>query len=297
LLEIELLAEGTRVAKGPAAASASDLTLTLDRTLCETDGRNVVIRLDGGHRHVEQTISLGDLPVEGRPRALALAVAEAIRAARASWQRDDEARAAALAKAATKLVNDVAPPTPIVLHAPMDAGRPPGPDPVARSAIEALGAWRIFAPQRTSLFGAQFAFRVPLGNSPLLARFDGGGYWASLSDRMGEVELASYSGGLALLTSVGRAPTFSFGPHFELGYASAQGTSPVPSFGNSGGHVLAAMSFVADIRMPVSGPWVVMAEAEAGSTLSGLNVWADNRTIAAMRGAFGCVRAGLAFAY
>ncbi len=61
--------------------------------------------------------------------------------------------------------------------------------------------------------------------------------------------------------------------------------------------MLAAMSFVADLRMAVHGPRAVMAEVEGGSTLSGLTVWAEERTVATIRGGFGGVRAGLAFVY
>jgi hypothetical protein len=293
LLEIELLSEDIHVAKGHDVASATILTLTLERTACETDGRSVVLGLASGRHHGERTITLGDLAVDDRPRALALAVAEVIRSMRAAWQRDDEATAAA----PTQPANEAPSPAPIFLHVDLDAGRHPR-DPVASATIEGAGAWRVFEAQRTSLLGAQLALRVPLGHSSLHARLDAAGYWTNLSDRWGAVDLSSYSGGFAVLVDVGRRPAFSFGPRLELGYAMAKGSTSAASLSAaSGGKMLAAISLVAGLRIEVHGPWALTAEVEGGSALNGPTVMADNRTIATMSGAFGGARAGLAFAY
>ena len=150
--------------------------------------------------------------------------------------------------------------------------------------------------------GADFDVRrsinsgVPLNVPWLIARADGAGYWKTVADAYGTVEISSYSGGLALLGAAGDSPSFVFGPHAEVGWASAKGVPNQPNLaGHTGGQVLATMSLVVGTRVALRGPWALAFELESGSTLSGLNVYADQRTLAIIGGAFATARGGIAF--
>jgi len=300
LLEVELLGERIRVTQEDLPAP-KELSVEIQRAACDANARDVPIVLrSNSHLSIERSIALADLGPEARPRGFALAVAELIRSARASWTSADES------PAETREV-----PAPILILV-SDPEPPPKPtkglivasiDHPARGStsgfpeeIEAAAAWRMFLSGTTSLFGPRLAATLPNRPFGLRLRPDANAAWGRVSDALGTVLLSSYSAGLALLASTHENPIFLFGPHVELGYAYASGALQGAGVAADGGGMIATTSLVASAQMSIGRPWSAAVELEGGFALLGVDVLADDRSIGGMRGAFAAIRAGVAFA-
>ena len=293
LLEIELGTEHVRLATNEPTMGSGDLTIEVARTACDGNAREVVVALR--RPPVVRAIVLGDLAVEARSRALALAVAELVRATRIEWRREEEAAATAARTASTDPARDLSRSNRSTSRDEVDTH--PTRDDSPSRRLEAAAVWRIFAPSPTSMFGAQVAVDFTLAPAWLHFRADAFASWKNATDPFGTVSLTSYSGGIALLAAIGQNPTFRVGPHLELGYASVNGT-PAQLVGTSSGGVITTASLMASISATLHGPWTAMAGLEGGTTLHGLTVSApDDPELISMRGGFVSVRAGIALAF
>jgi hypothetical protein len=284
LLEVELLGERIRVTKEEIAVP-KELTIEIQRAACDANARDVpiVLRSDN-HTPIERSIALADLGTEARPRAFALAVAELIRGARASWKAADQSADA---------VREV--PSPILLI--VVSGPEPAEPPTKGPELEGAAAWRMFLPAATSLFGARLATTLPSTVWGLRLRPDASAAWGQASDALGTVLLSSYSAGLAVLASIHDRPVFLFGPHVELGYGHASGTSKGSGSDASGGGMIATTSFLTSSHIAIRRNWSAVVELEGGLTILGFDILADSRSIGGMSGAFAAIRGGVAIAH
>ncbi len=282
LLQMELQSEHIHVSKDDVGISR-ELTVEIQAAACEADARvwPIVLRSEN-HRPIERSIALGDVAFEARPRAFALAVAELIRSARATWKAADEPPAAR---------PEVPPPVLVIVV----SGAEPPRQSSSVPELEATAAWRVFTRGPTSMLGGRVASMLPFAPFGLRARADASGAWAGASNALGTVTLSCYSGGLAFLAQVPGPPTLLLGPHVELGYAYASGALHAPGMAASGGGIIATTSFVAATNVAIHRPWQMVFELEAGFAFLGLDALSDNEPIAAIHGGFAAVRAGIAF--
>jgi hypothetical protein len=279
LLELELLTDRMQVTLAQAAPTAGLLTVEVPSSVCDANAREalVTVRATGGGRN-ERSIALGDLTMDARPRALALAVAEQIRATRVSFE--------------------IAPPLPVRAPSPYRMTiTPDSPDcavPASRGRdfeLAGFAAWRTFEPAKTSLLGGELAATFALPQTTLALRVDAAGFWTSANDVLGRVSISSYSAGLAGLFVTGRSLAFLVGPHVELGYAQASGEG---TGGSSGGQALVTASLLAGARASFFSNWAAVVEIEGGLTARGLDVHANERLLASMHGGWFTARAGIA---
>jgi hypothetical protein len=297
LLEVELTAERVRFSRYDAPPEPGELVVEVQWAPCSPSSREATIKLRRASREtLERSVALGDLPAEARPRALALAVAELIRSTRAAWKREAEAVLAAESEPDAPAREPRAPYVIDARDAAAQSNASRGP---SGFTLQAAAGWRIFAPVPTSMFGAQAAAMLPVVPARFFVRADAGGFWSgTATDQLGTVKLASYSGGLGLMYATSHNPMFFFGPHLEVGYASASTTADSPNLiGTSSGSTLVTASVIASLRAVLHGPLAATAEVEGGATLLGLAVRVEDRTIASMRGGFAAARVGLALAY
>ena len=163
--------------------------------------------------------------------------------------------------------------------------------------LQAAGTWRIFAPESTRLAGASFAVGFRLRPTWLSIHADAAGGWGAFSDPLGNGNVAVYSGGVSLLAASGRRPELEVGPHLELGYARAVGLASGPnSIGSHDGRAIALISVTTAARFWFD-RWAAFVAMDLGTTLLGAEIFAADRRAAAVHGAFGGARAGVAFGY
>jgi hypothetical protein len=278
LLELELLTDRMQVTLAEAAPTAGLLTVEVPSAVCDADAREalVTVRATGGSRD-DRSIALGDLTMEARPRAIALAVAEQIRATRSSLEVSRRERP--LSGYHLAMVPDAPEPT----------------APRARTFdLAGFAAWRTFAPAKTSLLGAEIAATFALPGTRLALRGDAAGSWKNFDDVLGTVNLSTYTVGFGAFALAGQNPTFLAGPHVELGLAQVSGDPASGATSNSLSRALATASVIAGARAWLLPDWALLAEIEGGLTVSGLEVHVSDRTLARLRGPWLMARAGIA---
>jgi hypothetical protein len=184
------------------------------------------------------------------------------------------------------------PSPPVAFAAPSERFEPP-----FLGDVQAAFASRIFAPESTIGAGASLAAALRLRPEWLRARADATATWSSTDDPLGNVSVAVYSGGMALLATSGRSPEIEIGPHLEIGAARAVGVASAPSSGASvQTQAIALLSLTTGARFWFH-RWAVLVDLDLGAAIAGADVFADGRRVVAVGGAFAGVRAGIAFGY
>jgi hypothetical protein len=302
LLTIELLSADLRLAREELPGSSPHMILEIPAQVCDPRAAELTIAISerrSGKRS-DHPVALYDVEQRARPRALALAIAELIRQRRTEpgMQNASPMRMADEDREPVK----VEPPrdvrrsdtvTPI-----MSAPKVPAPERLALGPDLQLAAQgRLFAAESTLLFGANLAGSFSLHATWLRGRVDLTGSWGSVDDPLGQVGMGFYSGGLALLASAGEGPELFIGPHLELGYAHASGTPiALRSEARTEGRAVAMASLIAGARFRTR-RWSAAAELDFGTCLRGVEVFADDRRIAAMHYIFGGARTAIAYEF
>jgi hypothetical protein len=298
LFAIELSGAELRLVKDEPLSSA-DLLVEVDDALCRASAQEVgvsIVRTATGAR-TAQIISFHDVEENARPRALALAIAELVRAQRTRAESDPAAVGQEREHAASPVPQD-RPSSPAESSSlPLPRAEEPVEEHPFAGVLEAAGAWRYFAPQSTPLFGITAALALGLRPTWLRARADAAGSWSSFSDPLGDIGLSVYSGGLSVLATTGRRLELEIGPHFELGYARAVGLPSGPSSApSSEGHPIALVSLTTGARFWFD-RWAAFTDIDLGAAVFGAEIFADDRRVATVQGAFLCARVGIAFGY
>jgi hypothetical protein len=129
----------------------------------------------------------------------------------------------------------------------------------------------------------------------LYARADAAARWSSIDDRLGSIDLSVYSAGLSLVATTGFFPELSVGPHFELGMARAAGSASNGTVhGTVQSHAVALISLTGAARFWI-GRWAPLVELDVGTAIAGADVYADDRRVGVVGGAFVGVRVGVGF--
>ena len=308
LLATELTSAGILLFQD-APAPAHAITIETDGAICDADAREIKVALVHGGLRAIKTIDLADTPPDARLRALALTTAELVRAAQnktASEGALENAVSDPPSIGETESTKISEPPRTLDRRGDdasdhREADRPANLAPRVAAArydndVRAAGVFRFFAPESTSLAGANVGAGFRLGPEWLRLRAEATGGWTSVQDVLGEVRVALYTGGVSLLATSGAQPDFEIGPHFEAGYARAVGVPVDPRLALAAGRPMALASLRAGTRFWLD-RWAFSAEIETGVTIAGAELFADDRRIAAISGFFAGVRVGLAFGY
>ncbi len=297
LLQIELREDGVGWGSNDAdpREGAPEAWVAVEVTPCDARTREVALVLGSAatRKTSRRTVFVGDAPPPLRPRLLALAAAELVRA---GWPEIAPSASVTVPPVVAPLpaVPCEAPPAPLPV-APPAPFRPAPPPPPARAHLSAGFEVRALVGHlhaEGGRLGASIAFSPRV---PLRLTLDGGALAGSSFDRLGSVSVQLGSGalGLAGSFSISRA-ILEVGPEVELGGVWAQGHAFNAGVREeSGSAFIAAASLAAMARAPLGDRLWLHAALRGGAVLRGVTLLAETREAGAVAGAMLGVRVGV----
>jgi len=314
LLQVELRALRLALEPFPAgdpAAQAEALGdgLALLTVRCGGADDAVELELDdlGARTRSARTLALSDIPIDQRPRALALAIGSSLeQSLSAALLRPEEPADQALPPATMAVLRarllrrlqspgDVDVPTP--MPAPETQPVPAGPAP---GSVELAAMTRAFPSYSTGLLGVQGGAGVELAPSWTLD-VDGEALagQSELSDTRGTVGTMwlywlSAGLGFSVHAGTGDQPALALGPRLRIGYAfaDAQSDRDGASAEDDAGALVAAL-LTATLRAPISRDASLLFGADLGYTLVGIIFVGDQARLSGMAGVTLGLRAGV----
>lgn len=294
LLQIELRADGVgalRVEDRPKGRDVGLARITIEGA-CTADPV-VVIDDAATDKSVRRALSLGDTPAAARPRALALATAELLRA---SWAELVLPAAPPPRVEVPTVVRQVAEArvTQAVIAAP---ARPPDPRHPRSWAIAVGADGRFFFGGRSGMIGARGGASAPIVG-PLRLRGEIGAWAGGRADPLGSVNFTLVTGAIGLGVIVGSWPRarIELGPEVELGWARASGSADLATTAALQGSTWASLgSLVASAHIRLAGRFSMLAEVRFGATFHGLTASSDGRDAGGVAGVCGGARWGVAY--
>lgn len=309
LLRIELLADGVtevrRRADAPSRATTPSLAVVSIEGGCGDEATVTVVIDDATtDKAVRRALALGDVAVVARPRTLALAVAELLRASWAELVFADAPRPradvppAVRAATSTRLAKATAPERALAPPRLVEASRTP---PVARDLgrswfVSAGLDGRFFFGGRVGMLGARGGVSLPL-HGPLRLHGELGAWSGGADDTLGRIDLALATGALGVGIGLGawRDLRIEIGPEVELGWAHVGGEARLATTAVVGGATWSSIgSVVATIRVRMAGRVWVTSDVRFGAVFKGVTATADDREAVGLSGAAGSVRLGVA---
>jgi hypothetical protein len=280
MLRVELV--GDRVERVDLSTPGGDAEgalarVSIEAPRCEADASEFVITLDDAatRKSVRRAVDLGDIPVSTRARALALAVAELLRA---SWLELALPNAPAPVAPVPETVRDT---VRLRIAATAPRARPVRETPRYTPIVLLQGESRTFALTSSSVAGVRVVGGVttPWGGDTLRVRLRGdlGVAFGTGVSTLGDVDATLGTGALAL--TFGRASTlwgFEVGPRIEAGVVRAVGRIPPGSTatGITVGEALdpvVTLSALIALRGRLAGALAASLEADIGYTLGGVD--------------------------
>jgi hypothetical protein len=292
ILTAELRQDGVeRVAPGQAASALAIIKLSIEP--CAESTRDALVTIEDmvTAKRVSRSIPLQDVSDQARPRALALAVAELLRA---SWL-ELALPAVPASPVPPALREAVLQRIAAVVSTPSADNQAERDPDVALEASLAV-AWRAFLSGHASLVGARAALSVPFYSPALLLRLDGGWVYGSVQDVLGDVHLGLMGVGAGLLytTPLARSVTFALGPRIEAGVAWAAGSSSDQQTSSySGVGYTGSLSGLGQVLLRLGPRWRLAMECEAGGVFAPFEATADGRRVTGVEGAMVGLSVGL----
>jgi hypothetical protein len=268
LLRTELESDGVEEVRFEGASEGAMALIQLDFPRCATDASAVVLEIDDAltNKSVRREVDLGDVPASGRPRALALAAAELLRA---SW--------AELALPPPRATPAPAAPAPVRLAVTqrlrdaLRASEPPAPRMTLRRwDVNASFVLQTFPAANVALLGGRVALSyLPSPQWPLRVRLDLAAQSGTAFDPLGEIDLGMVTAALgATLTAGGERVALELGPRVEAGWSWVTGRPTVAGVrGGQGDAAVFFLSVLATLRVRVSPRWWTTLDATAGTPL------------------------------
>lgn len=268
LLRTELESDGVEEVRFEGASEGAMALIQLDFPRCATDASAVVLEIDDAltNKSVRREVDLGDVPASGRPRALALAAAELLRA---SW--------AELALPPPRATPAPAAPAPVRLAVTqrlrdaLRASEPPAPRVTLRRwDVNASFVLQTFPAANVALLGGRVALSyLPSPQWPLRVRLDLAAQSGTAFDPLGEIDLGMVTAALgATLTAGGERVALELGPRVEAGWSWVTGRPTVAGVrGGQGDAAVFFLSVLATLRVRVSPRWWTTLDATAGTPL------------------------------
>lgn len=295
LLRNELETDGVEsvdVGAQPPEGEAPLAVIHVELARCDDGSTEAAVTVDDEltHKTVRRVVALDDIPAEGRGRALALAIAELLRASWIELTLDDAQRPQTPAPAPIRramLLRVRALPE----RAPEPATRPARP---ATSATRTAPMWlgavadlRTFPGQGGALLGARALFSwSPWTSVPVRLRADVGGAAGTALAARGEVDLSLASVGLGVMVGGGNERVdLAVGARIEGGWAWASGTpANASSVGDHGSDAVLLATVTSALRVALTGRWSASVDVSAGQTLRYVTVSAGDERVAGVRG-------------
>jgi hypothetical protein len=304
LLRVELGALGVTdvvVGQPPGRHGPSDRLLAavvLTPTTCDPATVEVTLQvLDrASSKKVERPMMIGDVELAGRPRAMAIAIAELLQA---SWAELEFAAAAPPAV-----------PVPPALRAAIAAKLAPGVD-AARAEMKAAlaardrldseanearerrqekplvelsGMARSFTTRSTALLGAELSTRHRFGDHGAWHIGFGAGFGGT-EVGIGTIAVGAATGSAGVAFTTGGTAEFELGPRLDAGYAWATGTarsSNVNGKTYGAGVVLGLVE--ATLRVHSESWWTLLLGLGAGQTIADVSFLSDTARAAGLGG-------------
>jgi hypothetical protein len=265
---------------GGDAQTTAALRVGLELVPCSADAEKVdaAVRDLSDGRVVARAITLSDIAPPARPRALALAVAELIRALR---QTARDAAPPPAAVAAESL-----PPSP----PPPAGGHSPG------LFLQVEGEARLVPTRSTTLWGGRVRLILPAGR--LHADVDLGGGYASAGTDLGDVVLRTASLGLGGGPRLAaRSAIIDLGLRAEVGWAWIRGAASAADVRTgSGSDVTASAGVRATVAFPARTSVRPSLGLEGGGVLRGVKGEASGRPVVGMTGYYWLAAIGIGVA-
>jgi hypothetical protein len=312
-----LRVDSGRVVTGPEAGPLAYLRLTLP---CEPDAPTATLRIEDATslKAVERKMDFGDLPPSARPRAIALGLAELLRAAW-PWLVMLEPPLVSVPHAGADVLTEpplpgdaaeVPPTAPLASHEPSSEAPPPDPEKLLASLFppalpEPPAQVHDGHSPSLHLSGKTLRF-LDLGNMAWGGQVQGEyGRWSlggqflagSASTSRGEIALRLVTGTLGFTALDLSSEHFGFrgGIRLSAGRASVNGDPRGTSIsGAQGAAPYLGATLSAGARWWFSRAWACSLEAEAGYA-SGLIATVDGRQTASLAGWLGGLSLGVSF--
>ena len=313
LLQIELVGDAVGtvgVVSGPAdepeeEGSGRIAVITFRVEPCRADATTIDVVIDDAvtRKRVQRMVDIGGVATSVRPRALALGVAELLRASWAELARADAPEPAvalsedvrrwittqAGAAPAGSAAPERAPDSPVSLAAPVE--RPPLPSvahPTATWMAGLTATLCAFPADGSALIGAHAHVSLSLDpDGPFRLRFDVGYAQGRVRVALGDVSARLLTGSLSLdVSSAGSAPlAVELGPRLSVGAGWLSGTPTDPTDAGTGGPgVVVFLTGHSALSAVVQDSWRLVLELELGYTLRGLDALADDRVVSGLSG-------------
>lgn len=306
LVRNELETDGVaavEVAPDPAGEDPSLAVIRVEVTPCRADATEATLSIDDlvTRKSVRRAVALDDIAPGARPRALALAVAELLRA---SW-------------AELALADAPAPPTPppepvrravlvrlrpaVLAATPQRPAEPAAPRPASASPRHAWWAMaaldlRTFPGQSGVLLGGRAVVTwSPWTGVPLRLRVDVGSAYGAAFARRGEVALVATTAGFAVQLGGGTDRIdLAVGPRTELGWARVTGRPfGAPEAAVSDDGFVWFVALACTLRVRLASRWWAAFDLATGQTLNYLTVVSDGERVTGIEGPMLTVSLGL----
>jgi hypothetical protein len=257
-------------------------------------GGIVVVHIEDAatRKSVERRVQLTDVEAPSRPRTLALAVAELLRA---SWLELAMPDAPPPQAPVPQVVRQAVETRIVAMAPPVPATR----GEVAQGGdrdVSVTAAWRAFPTAHSSLLGGQVAVELPVFGKDWLARVDTGAVFASTQDALGDIALSlGWLGGAFLYTSRLDAPFgVAVGPRLDVGIAWASGNPQAQTISSSAGSgAISSLSLLGSVRQRIGGSWRAALELQTGAVVVPFEAQADSRRVTGIAGALFGVAIGV----
>jgi hypothetical protein len=298
LVRVEMRADGIAEVRAIAETEAPALArIAVEPTDCEAEPGVYRIAIDdvATRKRVERNVSLADVEDDARPRALALAIAELLRASWAELAYVEPPPAIPRRIVETVRLRDPPSEDARELTVPAEVPVEEPARETARFLIDSGALVRAFPGARSALLGGRLAASIAIVPRLRLELGGEGGAGQSL-DRLGRVDLWYAAGALALGVDLDVHPLlFVASIRTALGYGGTSGDAYDPSTrtGDGGAFVMfvgASLVGYLEIVPHLHGVFGI----EVGAAAVGIDAIADGRAIAGIRGPMLAASLGLA---
>jgi hypothetical protein len=298
VLRVELATSGVEEVApsdvGSSGEGADDRVATIEIEVkpCTTSASAqvvVTVTCEATQKGVVRAFPLAGTPPNARPRALALAVAEVLRASWIEIATPDAPRA-------TSSRGDPDPDD--IPRREVTVALGPPRRPTLHASVAVAIALQTYPSLGSALLGPRADLAMPAGMLPLLMHLHGAVLFGRASDPLGDVDLRLATAGAALLIAgVTDTSLVALGPNIDVGWGTADG-NPIDSTTQhataSAAIVVPALLGLGSLRIAPNF-WATLT-TELGMTLGGLEARADGRTVGGMSGPSFGVALGLTYA-
>ncbi len=281
LLRVELAADGIRVHSAddaPASPEPAGPRVEADPAVCGGAAPSATLVLSIGDQRRTRTVQLYDVDPVARPRVIAIAMAELVRAGVAAAKPEAVA------------------PTPgsMDVYVRFEGPRP-APPPAA--ALFAAAETKVFGQQGTAVAGARAGIELPFVRHAALG-LDLGALAGTAQDPLGGIDATLATLGASLhLIGGSRSLSFGVGPRFEAGVGWFRGSAaaPLATRAASATSPLAFLTMSGVASFAIQGRWSGLVGLDVGTSVYGFRTLADQRTVSTFAGPMLAARLGFAW--